>query len=77
MMSIRKTNLWLAAILLSAVLIFSNCGKSGKPQSISEEYFQYFNGYTTGIISKKGPVRVEFSFIAATPEQLSGKTGKR
>lgn len=70
MISNRITNAWKIATFLVSIFLFSACGNNPQPKKISKEYYQYFSGYTTGVISKKGPVRVEFSFLAATSEQV-------
>ncbi len=76
MISIRKTNDWLLIAFFLPIIFFSSCGKTDKAKKMSSEYYQYFSGYTTGVISKKGPVRVEFSFLAATAEQLGEEVKK-
>lgn len=76
MMSIRKTNIWLIALLLTPIFFFTNCNKSHTAKKISSEYYQYFSSYTTGVISKKGPVRIEFSFLAASAEQVGQEVEK-
>jgi hypothetical protein len=59
--------------VLSVLLIALSCRRSTPTDQIPEVAKPYLAGYTTGLLSKAGPVRVRFSQPAIAPEQVGAE----